>query len=244
MTAFAAHIGKFLAQSLPAITVGACLLLGACGGRQERVQAPPAGPAAEAAPAAREETADSLRVVFLGDSLTAGYGLEPGEALPEQVEAVWRAGGIDAVAINAGVSGDTSANGLARFDWSVVAAEPDLVVVALGANDYLLGLQPDVTRANLAAILDRAKAAGIEAVLVGITLRSEAAPGSRDAAFAQIYPDLAEEYGVAFYPSLLAGIERDPAMLQADGLHPTRDGVVRIAGPLAAFLEPVLAALE
>lgn len=183
-------------------------------------------------------------VVFLGDSLTAGYGLEPGSALPEQVEAVWRRSGTRAVALNAGVSGDTTAQGLARFDWSVVSAKPGLLVVALGANDYLLGVPADVSRANLAAILDRAKAGNIPAVLVGLSPRGEIAPDSREAAFAAIYPELAAEYGVPYYPSLLGLIEGDPSMLQADGLHPTKDGVVLIARPLAEFLEPVIEAIE
>lgn len=203
----------------------------------------PVATEAPVAPAA-EQASDAPLVVFLGDSLTAGYGLDPEDALPEQVEAVWRARGIDAVAVNAGVSGDTTANGLARFDWSVRAAEPDLLVVALGANDFLLGVPPDVTRANLAAILDKAKAAGIPVVLVGLSPRGDIAPGSREAAFATIYPDLAAEFGVPYYPSLLGSIESDPSMLQSDGLHPTREGVVKIAEPLANFLDPVIAGLE
>jgi len=183
-------------------------------------------------------------VVFLGDSLTAGYGLDPGDALAEQVEAVWRARGIGAVAVNAGVSGDTTANGLARFDWSVTAAKPDLLVIALGANDFLMGVPPDVTRANLSAILGKAGSAGIRAVIVGLSPRGDTAPGSREADFAAIYPDLAAEFSVPYYPSLLAPIESDPSMLQGDGLHPTRDGVLRIARPLAGFLEPEISGLR
>ncbi|MBK8200567.1 MAG: arylesterase [Acidobacteria bacterium] len=221
------------------------LLLAACGQPEAAPQQPAQLPAgiAEQVPAP-EAGEDALVVVFLGDSLTAGYGLEPGDALPEQVEAVWRRNGTHAVAVNAGVSGDTTAQGLARFDWSVTSAKPGLLVVALGANDYLLGVPPDVTRANLAAILDRAKQANIPAVLVGLSLRGEIADGSREAAFAAIYPGLAAEYGVPYYPSLLGLIEGDPSMLQADGLHPTRDGVVRIAAPLADFLTPVIEAIE
>lgn len=219
-------------------------MLAACGNPAAAPQAPaPTAAEAPEAPVAAQ-AGESFVVVFLGDSLTAGYGLEPDDALPEQVEAVWRARGLDAVAINAGVSGDTTANGLARFDWSVTAADPDLLVVALGANDFLMGVPPDVTRANLSAILDKAKSAGIPAVLVGLSPRGEIAPGSREAAFAAIYPGLAAEFGVPYYPSLLGSIESDPAMLQSDGLHPTREGVVKIAGPLASFLEPVIAGLE
>ena len=153
-------------------------------------------------------------------------------------------GGLDAVAVNAGVSGDTTANGLARFDWSVAAAEPDLLVVALGANDFLMGVPPDIARANLAAILKRARAAGIPAVLVGLTPRGAMEPGSREAAYAAIYPELAAEYDVPYYPSLLGHIEGDPSLLQPDGLHRTKQGVVVISAPLAAFLEPVIQSIE
>lgn len=198
----------------------------------------------EASAAESEIASEALTVVFLGDSLTAGYGLEPEDALPEQVEAVWRSQGIEAVAVNAGVSGDTTANALARFDWSVAAAEPDLLIVALGANDFLLGLPADAARDNLAAILERAKLANIPVVLVGLTPRGSIEAGTREAAFAAIYPSLAAEYGVPLYPSLLATIESDPSMLQPDGLHPTKDGVVVIAKPLAEFLGPVLTDID
>jgi acyl-CoA thioesterase-1 len=219
--------------------------LAACGQPQATAPgAPHTTPRIEAPSAEGEIASTPLTVVFLGDSLTAGYGLEPEDALPEQVEAVWRSQGIDAVAVNAGVSGDTTANALARFDWSVAAAEPDLLIVALGANDFLLDLPADAARANLAAILERAKSASIPVVLVGLTPRGSIEPGSREEAFAAIYPSLAAEFDVPLYPSLLASIERAASMLQPDGLHPTRDGVVSIARPLAEFLNPVLTELE
>ena len=205
----------------------AAIFLAACGQPAELSASPAPGRAAhEAAPAEPEISSDAKVVVFLGDSLTAGFGLQPEDALPEQVEAIWRA------------------NGLARFDWSVVAAEPDLLVVALGANDFLMGVPPDIARANLAAILDRAKAAGIPAVLVGLTPRGALQPGSREAAYADIYPELAAAHAVPYYPSLLGQIEGDPSLLQPDGLHPTREGVVVISAPLAAFLEPVILSIE
>jgi acyl-CoA thioesterase-1 len=245
MNSFASPIRQVPRLIALVLATAIVLLLAACGQPQAAPQQPAQIPAdiAEQLPAP-ETGEDALVVVFLGDSLTAGYGLEPGDALPEQVEAVWRRNGTHAVAVNAGVSGDTTAQGLARFDWSVTSAKPGLLVVALGANDYLLGVPPDVTRANLRAILDRAKEGNIPAVLVGLSLRGEIAEGSREAAFAAIYPGLAAEYGVPYYPSLLGLIEGDPSMLQADGLHPTRDGVVRIAAPLADFLTPVIEAIE
>lgn len=214
---------------------------------QPQVSSPPVGNAPsqiEVAPVQAEAADEVLTVVFLGDSLTAGYGLEPEDALPEQVERVWRSQGIKAVAVNAGVSGDTTGNALARFDWSVAAVEPNLLVVALGANDFLLGLPVDAARANISAIIERAQAASIPVVLVGLTPRGNIEPGSREAAFASIYPELAAKFGVRYYPSLLGSIESDPSMLQTDGLHPTRDGVVKIAKPLADFLSPVLEEIE
>lgn len=226
-----------LKRSLLACAFGCAFLVSACGAPAAPLPVP-AEPQASA-PAIEAARAATV-VVFLGDSLTAGYGLEPQDALPQQVEAVWKAKGLDVSVINAGVSGDTTANGLARFDWSVAEAEPDLVVIALGANDYLMGVPPDLARSNLAAILARAKAAGIPAILVGLEPRGDVAPGSREAAYGAIYPDLAAEYGVPYYPSLLGEISADPSLLQPDGLHPTRDGVVRMAAPLADFLEPEL----
>lgn len=225
---------------------GCCvLLLATCGSPAAQ---PPAGapsPASEVAPPAESEAARAETVVaFLGDSLTAGYGLDIGDALPAQIEAIWKAQGLDVAVVNAGVSGDTTANGLARFDWSVTAAEPDLVVIALGANDFLMGVPADAARANLAAILDRARAAGIPAVLVGLAPRGDIQFGSREADYAAIYPDLAAQYGVPYYLSLLADIAEDPSLLQPDGLHPTKEGVVRIAEPLAGFLEPLLETRE
>ena len=238
MSSFTPAVLQGLKHSLLACALSLSLIVSACGAPPApaavpETVAPVAEPATEAPRAANV-------VVFLGDSLTAGYGLEPQDALPPQIEALWKAKGLDAVAVNAGVSGDTTANGLARFDWSVTEAKPDLVVIALGANDFLMGVPADVARTNLAAILERAKAAGIPAVLVGLAPRGDTQSGSREAAYAAIYPDLAAEYGVPYYPSLLGEISANPSLLQADGLHPTKEGVVRIAAPLAEFLESSL----
>ncbi|MBA4337404.1 MAG: arylesterase [Hyphomonas sp.] len=245
MNSFAPQARQGPSRRLSLLSALAAIFVTACGQPAAVSPAPAAAPSVQEAPDPKAEiSSDSEVVVFLGDSLTAGYGLQPDEAMPDQVEAIWRASGLDAVAVNAGVSGDTTANGLARFDWSVAAAEPDLLVVALGANDFLMGVPPDIARANLAAILERARAAGIPAVLVGLTPRGALEPGSREAAYAAIYPELAAEYGVPYYPSLLGQIEGDPSLLQPDGLHPTKEGVVVISAPLAAFLEPVILSIE
>lgn len=245
MNSFVPQVRQGLLVSLWIFAALAALALAGCGKPAEIPAAQAASPPVQGGPVVQPENAATpLVVVFLGDSLTAGFGLKPEDALPEQIEAIWRSRGIDAVAVNAGVSGDTTANGLARFEWSVVAAEPDVLVVALGANDFLLGVPPDVTRSNLEGILDRARTARIPTVLVGLTPRGRPGDGSLDADFAKIYPEISEKYGVAYYPSLLGQIESDPSLLQSDGLHPTKEGVSRISAPLADFLEPVILSVE
>ncbi|WP_162174875.1 arylesterase [Hyphomonas oceanitis] len=217
-------------------------ILAACG-------APPANVPAERANQSQESTPPAIPasgpvVVFLGDSLTAGFGLAAEEALPEQVANVLKAEGIEARVVNAGVSGDTTANGLARFDWSVTAANADMVVIALGANDYLMGITPELAKQNLSAIIQKAKDNNIDCILVDLQPRSAMEEGGRDAAFASIYPDLAAQFGLIYYPSLMNGVENQPDLLQSDGLHPTSQGVRVMAENLAHFLEPVIERYE
>jgi len=236
---------------LPAAVVGASLLLMGCGaGGETSTPGPEASPSPTPvagtggqSPVASEPLSRAPKVVFLGDSLTAGFGLAAQDALPDQVARALAQGGVEIATVNAGVSGDTTANGLARYDWSVASAKPDLLVVALGANDYLLGLSPDTARDNLAAIITRAQADGVPVLLAGIEPRSDAAQGSRDAAFAAIYPDLAAEHGVPLYPALLEGVRDNPELLQSDGVHPTADGVALMAERLGDSLLPQLESL-
>ncbi|MDA8708668.1 arylesterase [Hellea sp.] len=190
-------------------------------------------------PPARVE-AQAPVVVFLGDSLTAGYNLSPQDALPEQVGLRLNAAGLPVTVINAGVSGDTSANGLARYDWSVKSANPDFLILALGANDYLQNVPPETTRSNLMEILNKAKADNIPVILVGLKPRSKAQTGSRDAKFGAIYPELANQFNVPLYPALLEGVRTNPDLLQSDGLHPTAKGVEVMADRLATFLNPLI----
>ena len=164
--------------------------------------------------------------------------------MPEQVASIFQAEGIEARVVNAGVSGDTTANGLARFDWSVAAANADLVVVALGANDYLMGVDPELVKQNLSAIIQKAKDSQIECILVDLQPRSTLEEGSRDAAFAAIYPDLATQFGLKYYSSLMTGVENQPDLLQSDGLHPTAQGVGVMAENLAKFLGPIIETYE
>jgi acyl-CoA thioesterase-1 len=179
-------------------------------------------------------------IVMLGDSLTAGFGLSPEQALPAQIQIQLRDEFTNIEIINAGVSGDTTANGLARYDWSVTAAKPDLVIVALGANDYLMGLSPELAKSNLGKILKKAKENGHEAVLAGIAGSNSANVSQRDTEYANIFPVLAAEFNVPLYPALMNGVRGKNGLLQADGLHPTAEGVIIMATGLAEFIEPYI----
>ena len=180
-----------------------------------------------------------LRVLALGDSLTAGYGLAPDDSFPAQLEAALRRAGIQARVVNGGVSGDTSAGGLARLDW-LLAEKPDLVIVELGANDGLRGLDPASTRDNLDRILARFKQDGIAVLLTGMRAPPNLGQEYGDA-FAALYADLARRYGAAFYPFFLDGVVADPALNQQDGIHPNAQGVAEI---VARMLPLVVATLK
>jgi acyl-CoA thioesterase-1 len=183
--------------------------------------------------------ARTLHVVALGDSLTAGYGLPPGQAFPEVLQKVLRQKGYDVEVANAGVSGETAEDGLARFDWSVPAGTSALIV-ELGANDMLRGLPPEGAKAALAKILEKAKAAKIATLLTGM----RAAPNLGLAyamKFDAIYAELASAYGVDFYPFFLEGVAADPKLNQQDGLHPTGKGVEKIVENILPAVEKLLA---
>ncbi|WP_454815819.1 arylesterase [Labrys neptuniae] len=182
--------------------------------------------------------AEPLRLVALGDSLTAGLGLEAKDAYPTKLQAALAKLGIEVVIDNAGVSGDTTDGGLARLDWSV----PDgtkAVLIELGANDMLRGLDPKLARANLAAMLERLKERKIPVLLMGM----RAAPNlgaDYQKAFDAVYPDLASQYGAVLYPFFLEGVAGTPGLNQADGMHPTAAGVdvivTRLAPVVAEFV--------
>lgn len=178
------------------------------------------GPAAPAASAAAD---GPLRILMLGDSLTAGYGVAPADALPARLEAALRARGVDARIVNAGVSGDTTAGGLARLEWAL-ADDPHAVIVALGANDALRALDPALARANLDRILGTLAGRGLPVLLAGMM-----APRNLGRAYADrfdpIYPELAARHGALLYPFLLEGVAAVARLNQADGIHPNAEGV-------------------
>jgi acyl-CoA thioesterase I len=188
--------------------------------------------------AASPVAARTIRLVVLGDSLTAGLGLPPGKAFPDRLQAALRARGWDVDVLNAGVSGDTAADGLARYDWAV-PANADALIVELGANDMLRGLEPEATKKALSAILDKAHAARLPTLIAGM----RAAPNlgaEYDRAFDAIYPALAKDHDVALYPFFLDGVAGDPKLNQADGMHPTAAGVDVIVERIAPSVEEIL----
>jgi acyl-CoA thioesterase-1 len=173
-------------------------------------------------------------VTVLGDSITAGYGLRAAAALPARLQAELARLGAPARVRGAGVSGDTTADGLARVDFSV-QGDTAVCVVALGGNDLLQGLDPHMTRANLEQIVRRLKARRIAVVLAGLTApRAIGAGYARD--FDAVFPAVARDTGAALYPDLLAGVARNPGLNQADGIHPNTAGVDIIAARLAPMV--------
>ncbi|PVM84015.1 arylesterase [Caulobacter radicis] len=179
-------------------------------------------------------------VTVLGDSITAGLGLPARDAMPAQLQAALGRLGVSALVRAAGVSGDTSGGGLARVGFSV-AADTRICVVALGGNDLLQGVEPAQTKANLRGILQKLKARRIGAVLVGV-----GAPPAIGASYARefnaVYPSLAREFGVPLYANILAGVNRNAALMQRDGVHPNAGGAKRIGEALAPIVAQALKA--
>jgi len=174
---------------------------------------------------------DTVKVLAFGDSLTAGYGLQQGEGFADQLQTAFRKMGRPVTVINGGVSGDTTAGGLSRIDWAM-ADRPQVVVVELGANDMLRGIDPATTRDNLKGILVKAKAAGAKILLCGMKAQRNLGADYVQK-FDAVYPDLAQQFGVALYPFFMDGIVHadgtaDMALLQGDGMHPTEAGAALI----------------
>ncbi len=199
--------------------------------------APPASLYATAA-AADDETV----IVALGDSLISGFGVVTNDSFPAQLEAALRDAGVSARVVNAGVSGDTTAGGLARLDW-VLADAPDLVIVELGSNDGLRGLDPAAMEANLDAILSKLADKGIPAVLAGMLAPPNLGRAYGEA-FEAVYPRLAKRHGVVFYPFFLDGVAAEPTLNQADGIHPNPAGVRVIVERFTPYVLRALADLE
>lgn len=182
-----------------------------------------------------QDGAEPLKMVVLGDSLVAGYGLAPGADFPAQLHEKLQEKGVSVSVENAGVSGDTSSGGLARLDWSI-GEGTDLVLIELGANDALRGIEPEVTRTNLEEMITRLKSRGISVLLAGM----QAPPNMGEdyaASFNPIYADLAEKHGVPLYPFFLDGVAAEASLNQADGIHPTAEGISVIVERFLPFLQ-------
>lgn len=176
----------------------------------------------------------ATRILALGDSLTAGYGLPAADSFPVRLQAWLRDHGLAAEVINAGVSGDTSAGGLARLDWSL-AQPADAVLVELGANDALRGVDPKETYKNLDEILSRLDRRHAKVLLLGMLAPANWG-ADYQAAFGAIYPALAERHHVLLYPFFLDGVALDPALNQPDGLHPNARGVEMIVDRVGPYV--------
>ena len=226
------------------LAVALGLTLAACSTRsdeREVTRTPSSSvPAAGAVPSAPAKAASRPRIAILGDSLTAGLGVAKTAAYPSLLQARINEAGLDYEVVNAGVSGDTSAGGLARLDWAL-DGDVRILVVALGGNDGLRGLPADELQANLAQIIERAQARHITVILAGM----EAPPNyGRDyiVSFHKVYPALAAKYRVALVPFLLQGVAGDETLNQRDGIHPTASGARIVADNVWAVLKPIVEA--
>jgi acyl-CoA thioesterase-1 len=180
-----------------------------------------------------------IRIVVLGDSLSAGFGLAATDALPAKLERALTAKGLSVAIENAGVSGDTAAGGLARLDWSVPDGT-DAVILELGANDALRGADPKATRASLQAIIRKLKERRVAVLLAGMYAPRNFGPDYANA-FDPIYPELAAQHGLILYPFILDGVAGDKALNQADGIHPTAAGVDIMVRGLLPKVEELIA---
>lgn len=204
----------------------------ACGGNT------PSAPAPATEPAGVSAAVDAPLVVFLGDSLTAGYGLAEEQAFPSLVENALADRGLPIRIVNAGVSGDTTAGGVSRLDWLLRQA-PDVVVVELGANDGLRGLPLEMSERNLREIVTRSLDAGAQVLLVGMKIPPNYGP-VYTSGFEKIFPKLADELDVPLMPFLLEGVAADPKLNLPDGIHPNAEGQRRVAANFVPYLEPLV----
>ena len=183
-------------------------------------------------------SAEPYKIVGFGDSLMAGYQLDAGESFPEKLETALRDRGHDVVITNAGVSGDTTSGGLSRLDWSI-PDDTDLVILELGANDMLRGIDPTLTEQNLVSMIERLRERDISVLLAGMM----AAPNlGTDYAerFNPIFPRLAETYDLALYPFFLDGVAADASLLLDDGMHPSAEGIDRMVERFLPTVEQVI----
>ena len=183
-------------------------------------------------------SAATTHILAFGDSLTAGYGLPPADGFTTRLAAKLKTDGYDIAITNGGVSGDTTAGGRARIEWSL-NDHPDVVLVEVGANDMLRGIDPKLTAANLDEILGKLKAAKVKVLLLGMLAPPNWGPDYQKS-FNEIYPALAKKYDVPLYPFFLDGVATDSTLNQGDGLHPNAAGVEKIVARIAPAVEQLL----
>ena len=226
-------------QSPSARWVLGVLLLTACGRGGQQPAKPAAPPAA--APVASLDPDDSGRpkVVVLGDSLSAGYGLLETQAYPAILQQKLNTDGYQWDVVNAGISGDTSAAGLQRLDWALGQGDVRILVLELGANDGLRGLPIAEMKKNLAAIIERAQARRISVLLAGMEAPPNFGP-EYTVSFRQVYRDLARQYTVTLLPFLLDRVAGDPSLNQSDGIHPNIEGSQIVADTVWHMLRPMV----
>ncbi len=227
---------------MPILAAAGSWFLAACGApppEKPTLPAPPVESAAATREADNRVHPDRVLVVFLGDSLTAGYGLEEEQAYPAVVASLLDAEGLAVRVVNAGVSGDTTAGGLSRLDW-LLRQEPDVLVVSLGANDGLRGLELEHSEENLRRIVERAGEAGVRVLLAGMLMPPNYGPYAAD--YNAVFPRLAEELDVPLIPFLLDGVADRPELNLADGMHPNAEGQKRLAETVLPHLRPLVEA--
>lgn len=218
------------------------LMLAACSGEtEEAARAPEAAATAKADLPAIPVMGPERRILAFGDSLFAGYGLDPAQSYPARLEAALRAKGVNARITNAGVSGDTTAAGLQRLAFTLDAqsVKPDLFILELGGNDLLRGLSPEQTKANLDQMLEELKKRDIPVLLMGMRAPPNYGP-EYQAQFDALYRALAKQHGAALIPFWLEEIYREPELFQADKIHPTAEGIERLVAATLGDVEEAL----
>jgi acyl-CoA thioesterase I len=212
---------------------------------EKRAEPTPAGPAdrtapaAPGAPAAPQPADQTPRIIVLGDSLTAGLGLDIEDSFPSVLQKRLKEKGLDYKVVNAGVSGDTAAGGLRRLEWALGEGDPRILIVALGGNDGLRGLPAAQLEQNLASIIEAGQQRGLTVILAGMEAPPNYGP-EYTAAFRETYQKLARTHKLTLIPFLLQGVAGDPALNQGDGIHPNARGAQLVADLVWSALEPAV----
>lgn len=216
-------------------------LLAACGGGASRGNVSSSvAPTPSARPASSATPAETLpKIVAFGDSLTAGYGLSPAESYPTLLQKMLDADGFKYEVVNAGVSGDTSAGGVRRIDWSLDAGGVRFVILELGANDFLRGQPVGETKKNLSAIVERSKSRGARVLLAGMYTTTDAG-SDYERQIDEAFKSLAKEQGVTLIPFFLEGVAGKAELNQQDGIHPNAEGTRLVAATVYRYLKPML----